>query len=391
MKKICVVTSTRAEYGVLKNLIEYLDKDEFLELCLVVTGTHLVNEFGMTVNEILENGHMISEKIEILMSSNTPTAISKTMGMASIAFSEMFQRQKPDMLVIVGDRYELLPICSSAMIFHIPIAHISGGEVTEGAIDDVVRHCITKMSYLHFPACEVYRKRLIQLGEDPNRIFNYGDLGIENIYNTKYLTKEELSEELNIDLEKPYVIVTFHPVTLEYDNEIEQLNELLSALEVMDNYQYIITKSNADLGGQVINTILENYCISHENAFLFASLGSVRYISAIRYCEFVLGNSSSGLYEVPALRKPTINIGNRQKGRIMAESIINCKTYKGDIIRAMNQAKNPEFLNNVQRMDIPFTGDHTSYKIVKQIKDILEKEPINLKKRFYDVSFSIEE
>lgn len=391
VKKIGIVTATRAEYGLLRNIIGLINQDDQLKLILIVTGTHLEEFYGNTVSEIESDNVFIAYKVDIHAIGNNSLDIVNSMSIAQKKIGEIYNLEKLDILLVLGDRYELLPICSSAMIFHIPIAHISGGEVTEGAIDDVVRHCITKMSYLHFPACEVYRKRLIQLGEDPNRIFNYGDLGIENIYNTKYLTKEELSEELKIDLEKPYVIVTFHPVTLEYDNEIEQLNELLSALEVMDNYQYIITKSNADLGGQVINTSLENYCISHENAFLFASLGSVRYISAIKYCEFVLGNSSSGLYEVPALRKPTINIGNRQKGRIMAKSIINCKTNKGDIIRAMNQAKNPDFLNNVQRMDIPFTGDHTSYKIVKQIKNILEKEPINLKKRFYDVSFSIEE
>lgn len=388
MKKIGVVTATRAEYGLLRNIIKWIHKDEDLQLVLIVTGTHLEKLYGSTVSEIEKDGFPISYKIDIKTIGNEPLDIVNSMSIAQYEFGRIYGNEGLDMLLVLGDRYELIPICSSAMIFQVPIAHISGGEITQGAIDDAVRHCITKMSYLHFPACEEYGKRLIQLGEEPGRIYNFGDLGTENIFNTKYMSKEELSESLHMDLLKPYVIVTCHPVTLENESGGKQINEVLGAIEEMDMYQYIITKSNADLGGQMINKALENFCRNHRNALLFSSLGSLRYISGIKYCEFVLGNSSSGLYEVPALRKPTVNIGNRQKGRIMAESVINCRADKVQIIKAMKQAASREFAELISNMELPFQGENTAYRIVKQIKHVLYNEVINLDKKFYDININ---
>lgn len=385
MKKIGVVTATRAEYGLLRNIIKQIHKEEGLQLVLIVTGTHLEKSYGSTVSEIEKDGFPISYQIDIKSIGNEPLDIVNSMSIAQYEFGRIYRKENLDMLLVLGDRYELMPICSSAMIFQVPIAHISGGEITQGAIDDTVRHCITKMSYLHFPACETYEKRLIQLGEEPGRIYNFGDLGTENIFNTKYMSKEELSESLHMDLSKPYVIVTCHPVTLEHGNDEKQLSEVLRAIDEMDMYQYIFTKSNADLGGQMINKALENFCLNHQNAFLFSSLGSLRYISGIKYCEFVLGNSSSGLYEVPALRKPTVNIGNRQKGRIMAKSVINCKADKDQIIKAMKQAVSKEFAEIISNMELPFQGENTAYRIVKQIKQALYHEKINLDKKFYDI------
>lgn len=388
MNKIGVVTATRAEYGLLRNIIRLIHQDESLELILLVTGTHLESFYGNTISEIEADNIPIAHKVYINAIGNNSLDIVNSMSTAQKKFGEIYEKEQLDMLLVLGDRYELIPICSSAMIFQIPIAHISGGEITEGAIDDVVRHCITKMSYLHFPACETYKNRLIQLGEGPDRIFNYGDLGIENILNTNYMSKEELEEDLQINLEKPYAIVTFHPTTLEKGSETGQLSEILEAIEERDEYQYIFTKSNADLGGKAINIILEGFCQKHDNAFLFSSLGSRRYLSAIKYCTFVLGNSSSGLYEVPALRKPTINVGNRQKGRIAAKSVINCKPDKNDILAAIKQAGREDFLKEIQDMEIPFTGDNTSGKIVEQIKKALNNRCIDLKKHFYDVKFN---
>lgn len=385
MKKICIVTTTRADYGLFRRIIKLINQDSKLNLLLVVTGTHLEDKYGNTIEEIEFDNFSISYKINMNMSKNKEIDIINSMAIAQKKFGKIYEKEKPDLLLILGDRYELIPICSSAMIFKIPIAHISGGEVTKGAIDDVVRHCITKMSYVHFPACEIYRKRIIQLGENPENIFNYGDLGVENIKKMKYLTKQELGETLDIDLSMPYVLLTFHPTTLENRNEVEHLNQILLAIEEMDMYQYIITKSNADLGGEMINKMLERYCETHNNAFLFSSLGSKKYISAIKYCEFVLGNSSSGFYEVPALRKPTINIGNRQSGRIKLESIINCEPKKEAIIHATKIIKNNEFLKKIENMVIPYDGNNTSSRIVQKIKEILYDKEINLEKEFFDI------
>ena len=277
----------------------------------------------MTYKEIEKDGIKIDEKIEILLSADTPSAISKSMGLAMISFADYFEKLKPDMLIVLGDRYETLAIATVAMNKRIPIAHLHGGETTEGAIDESIRHAITKMSYLHFTSTEEYRNRVIQLGEDPERVFSVGAIGIENILNEKLMSKLELEKSINFVLDKPYAIVTFHPVTLEENNSKEQVKELLDSLDTFNDMKFIFTKANADSGGRVINEMIDNYVNSHENAVAFNSLGLTRYLSALKYCTMVIGNSSSGLLEVPSFGIPTINIGDRQKGRLQADSIIN--------------------------------------------------------------------
>lgn len=386
MKTICIVTATRAEYGLLRNIIKIISKDSKLELLLIATGTHLEEMYGKTLTEIEQDNIKISYKVDIHVIGKTPYDIADSMSTAQKEFARIFEKETPDMLLVLGDRYELIPICSTAMIFQIPIAHISGGEITEGAIDDAIRHCLTKMSYLHFPACEEYKNRIIQLGEEPDRVFNYGDLGIENVLTTDFMKKEELAKSLALDLSIPYAIVTYHPVTLEKDEEGNQIQEILKALTEVNSYQYIITKSNNDMGGAFINQVLEEYCKKNKHAHLFSSLGSKRYLSAIKYCAFVIGNSSSGLYEVPALYKPTINIGNRQNGRIKANSIIDCIPKKEEIIKAIYQTQDKIFLDNMSQMEVPFQGNKTSYKIVEKIKEFLYNDKINLQKHFYNLS-----
>lgn len=385
MKRICVVTATRAEYGLLRRIIRYILEDDELELILAVTGAHLSKAFGYTVQEIEKDGFPISERIAILEEETSETAICKTMANAASLFAEMYKKQKPDLVIVEGDRYELLPICSSAMIFGIPIAHVSGGEVTEGAVDDVIRHCITKMSYLHFPACEEYRRRIIQLGEEPGRVFNYGDVGVENVKNMEYLSKDELEKSLGISMKQPYASVTFHPVTLEKNTARRQTEELVSVLEKYKNINFIVTMANADLQGQEINEIFQESAKKNENIFCFSSLGIQRYLSLVKYAEFVIGNSSSGIVEVPCFGIPTINIGNRQKGRLRADSIIDCEPEAEEIQKSLEKAMSKEFRKIAKKTKNPYGEGNTSASIVNTIKSFLKYNKINLKKRFYDL------
>ena len=318
MHKIAVVTTTRAEYGVLRRLLRLLEQDSRIELFLYVTGTHLEQAYGYTISEIEEDQIKIFKKIKICAKGETQQDIAKTMAQAQTRFTNEFLKNMPDLLVVVGDRYELLSICTSAVMLRIPIAHISGGEVTSGAVDDVIRNCITKMSYLHFPACEEYARRVIQMGENPERVFNFGDIGVDTVLHMDFLSKEKLQNELCINLMRPYAMVTFHPVTMEKDS-VNQLKSLLSAIEEENELIYVFTKANADIGGAFINQVLQEFCEIHENCYLFDSLGSRKYLSMLAGCKVVIGNSSSGIYEAPAFRIPTINIGNRQNGRVKAK------------------------------------------------------------------------
>lgn len=385
MKTVCVVTATRAEYGLLKNIIKLIEKDEELKLVLVVTGTHLSKDFGYTVTEIRGDKLPISAEIDILVEEDGGISASKTMGKAFYKFSDFFKNCKPDMLVVLGDRYELLSICACAMNEQIPISHISGGEITEGVIDDTIRHCVTKMSYLHFVSCEAYRKRVIQLGEEPSRVFNFGDVGVENICNMKLMSKSELEQEIGFCLNNPYGVVTFHPVTLEKASALKQLEELLNALKSTEDMNFIITKSNADTEGKEINGRIDEFVEENKNCKAYYSLGLLRYLSAVQYSEFVIGNSSSGIVEVPAFGIPTINIGDRQKGRLQANSILNCEPEKEAIIRQIKMARREEFKNNINIDQNPYKGKDTSKLIVETIKRFLYIEKIELKKQFYDV------
>lgn len=386
-KKITIVTATRAEYGLLKPIILALKKiDEFV-LEVVVTGAHLSPEFGLTYKEI-ENDHIeIAKKIEILLSSDTPVSISKSMGLAMISFAEYFDESRPDALLVLGDRYETLAVCCAAMNARIPIIHLYGGETTEGAVDEAVRHSISKMSYLHFTSTEQYRKRVIQLGEHPNRVFTVGGIGIENALNMPLMTKEQLEESIHFSLDKPYAVVTFHPVTLEEGQAEKQFREILQAFSGCKNLKYIFTKANADANGRIINKMIDEYVMQNPNAAAFESLGALRYLSALKYAEMVIGNSSSGLVEVPSFKIPTINIGDRQKGRLQAESVINCEPLEQEVTKAIELAASKEFRNQLVNVENPYGDGNTSGKIVEILKDRLLNETIDLKKKFYDINF----
>ncbi|MDR1253672.1 MAG: UDP-N-acetylglucosamine 2-epimerase [Oscillospiraceae bacterium] len=409
MKNICVVTAARSEYGPLYPLLSKIRQDEKLDLKLIATGSHLSGEFGFTYRTIEKDGFKIDRKIDMLLSSDTGAGISKSMGLALIGFADYFCENKPDMLILLGDRYELLPICSAAMNEMIPIAHISGGEITEGAIDDSIRHAITKLSYLHFTANEEYRKRVIQLGESPERVFAFGELGLENIFCQKLLSKQELENTLNeckadknyhvktcneraerklkFSFDDPYALVTFHPVTLELESAKLQFKELLKAIDLMD-INVIFTKSNADKGWRVINRLIDEYANNNpEKCTAFENMGELNYLSAMKYCAMVLGNSSSGIWEAPSFGVPTVNIGDRQKGRVRAKTTLDCNPNFDDILKAMKRAMSKDFRDSIKGAINPYGGGNTSEKIISVIKDFLFSNKIDLKKKFWDIKF----
>ena len=377
MKRVCIVTGTRAEYGLLKPLAEKIQKDKDLQLQLIATGMHLSPEFGYTYKQIIEDGFHIDEKVEILLSSDTSVGISKSTGLALISFSEVFARIKPDIVVILGDRYEMLAVAIAAMLSNIPIAHLHGGETTEGASDEAIRHSISKMSYLHFTSTEMYRKRIIQLGENPERVFNVGAMSVEIIKKINLLTKTELEKEL----------LTFHPTTLENDASEQQIKELLKAIEKFDDINVIFTKANSDKDGRIINSLIDEFVKSHpERCLSFDSMGQLRYLTAMKYCSFVIGNSSSGIIEAPILGVPTINIGDRQKGRIQTKSIINCQCIEHEIIEAIKRVVSKEFKDHNKNIDNPYGNGHSSDTIVRVIKNFLLNDKIDLKKKFHNIN-----
>jgi GDP/UDP-N,N'-diacetylbacillosamine 2-epimerase (hydrolysing) len=398
MKNICVVTAARSEYGPLYPLLNKIRQDETLNLKLIVTGSHLSEEFGFTYRIIEKDGFKIDRKIDVLLSSDTSAGVSKSMGLALIGFADYFCENKPDMLILLGDRYELLPICFAAMNEMIPIAHISGGEITEGAIDDSIRHAVTKLSYLHFTANEEYRKRVIQLGESPERVFAFGELGLENIFCQKLLSKQELANKLNeheidkkigqklkFSLDDPYALATFHPVTLDLESAKVQFEELLKAVDMM-NINVIFTKSNADKGWRGINRLIDEYANKNpENCIAFKNMGELNYLSAMKYCAMVLGNSSSGIWEAPSFGVPTVNIGYRQKGRIRAKTTLDCNPNFEDILKAMKKAMSKDFREHIKGATNPYGDGNTSEKIISVIKDFLFNNKIDLKKKFWDI------
>lgn len=384
-KKICVVTGTRAEYGLLKPIIVKLVASPVFEPQVVVTGAHLSLEFGLTYQEIEKDGIAIHKKIEILLSSDTPAAVSKSMGLALISFAEYFADSRPDAVLLLGDRYEILAVACAAMNEEIPIIHLHGGETTEGAVDEAVRHAVTKMSYLHMASTEDYQRRIIQMGENPDRVFCVGAMGVENAMHAKLMEKGELERDLQIKLDVPYGVVTFHPVTLEKDSSRAQVEELLEALEEFPDWKFLMTKANADKGGRVINQMLESYASSHAKVKVYDSLGMARYLSAVKYSHMVIGNSSSGLIETPSFHVPTVNIGDRQKGRIRSDSVIDCLPIKSNIVEAMRKAYSKEFRDKLVNTKNPYGDGETSNKIVRILEEALWNEKINLKKKFWDI------
>lgn len=382
-RKICVVTGTRAEYGLLYWLMKEIESDKDLELQLIVTGMHLSPEFGLTYKEI-EKEFKIDKKIEMLLSSDTSIGISKSIGLAQISFSESFEELKPDIVVVLGDRYEIFSAVSTAMIAKIPIAHLHGGETTEGAFDESIRHSITKMSHFHFTATEEYKNRVIQLGEEPNRVFNVGGMGIENIKRLKLSSKEEFESSINFKLNKKNILVTFHPVTLENATAKEQFQELLDAIDELESTNIIFTKANSDTYGRVINQMIDEYVAKNSDKSIeFASLGQLRYLSALKYIDVVVGNSSSGLLEAPSFKIGTINIGDRQKGRIKAKSVIDCEPNKISILNAFENAYSKNFQEELKFVQNPYGEGCASEQIIKVLKNI-NLDNI-LKKSFYDL------
>ena len=380
MKKIAVVTADRAEYGILTPLLRRIWSDSGLKLDLIVTGTHLSERHGMTVKFIEEDGFPISHRIPILEEGNTPCHISFTMANALKKFATCFRDDVPEMVVILGDRTEMLGVACAAMNERIPIAHIHGGEITEGAVDDCVRHALTKMSYLHFTSTEEYRKRVIQMGEEPERVFNVGALSTEAILQTSLMDEKEVRRSAGIPANVPYAVVTFHPVTLEAGSESEQTRELCEAmLECRENF-FLVTGTNADAGGDTVNHIMKQMVLGRQNIGFIQNLGFIRYLSAVKYADFVLGNSSSGIIEAPVLGTPTVNIGSRQKGRIFPETVIQCEPEQQSIKSAIGSAK------LMPHRQVHIYGDgNTSEYIVKQLKEFLNSHNTCVKKQFYDL------
>lgn len=383
--KICIATGTRAEYGLLKPLIEKISADNGFTLQLLVTGAHLSPEFGLTYKHIESDGYLIDAKVEMLLSSDTPEGITKSMGLGMIGYSEAFKQLSPNLLIILGDRYEMLALASTALIFRIPIGHIHGGELTEGAYDDSIRHTITKMSAIHFTSTEAYRKRVIQLGEHPDRVFNVGAIGLDNLKSMQLISKEQLEKDLNIRLKKYNYLICFHPETLSNTSVEDQFKTLLEAIEKQENSFFIFTQSNADTNGRVINLMIEEYVIAHlDKSAFFATLGSLHYLSVMKQVTAVVGNSSSGIIETPSIPTATINIGERQKGRIQAESIINCGTNKNEIIKAFNIVKSIGFRDRLNEVINPYGDGTASKKIIKILKNISFDKLY--KKSFYDIN-----
>jgi GDP/UDP-N,N'-diacetylbacillosamine 2-epimerase (hydrolysing) len=382
-RKICVITGTRAEYGLLRWIMQGIKDDHALKLQIIATGTHLSPEFGLTYREIEKDGFKIDRKVEMLTSSDTPVGIAKSMGLGLIGFADALNELKPDLVVVLGDRYEIFAAASAALVARVPIAHVHGGETTAGAFDEALRHSITKMSHLHFVAAEEYRQRVIQLGEQPERVFLVGGMGVDNIKRMTLLSRTELETSLGIRLGKKNLLVTFHPVTLEAATAADQMAELLAALADLKETHLIFTLPNADTDSRVLINMVEQFAAQHPNAHAYTSLGQLRYLSCISQVDGVVGNSSSGLLEVPSFRKGTVNIGNRQQGRLQAASVINCEPTRQSITSAIETLYNADFQESLRRVRNPYGEGGASEKVVATIKH----HSIDgiVKKAFYDL------
>ena len=387
-RKICIVTGTRAEYGLLYWLMKEIQEDPDLELQIIATGMHLSPEFGLTYRQIEDDGFRIDKKIEMLLSSDTPVGISKSMGLGMIGFAEAYAELNPDIIVLLGDRFEIFSAVASAMIARIPIAYLHGGEATEGLIDEPIRHSITKMSHLHFTATEGYRRRVVQLGESPARVFNVGGLGIDNIKKLKLMSRDEFENSIKFKLGQKNLLVTFHPVTLEHATAGEQFQNLLDVLDELQDTKIIFTKPNADTEGRIIVKMIDDYVSKNSHkAIAFVSLGQLRYLSALKFVDACVGNSSSGLAEAPTFKIGTINIGDRQRGRLKADSVIDCEPAKKSILTAIRKLYSKEFQDKFKNVKNPYGEGGAAEKIKKILKEV-DLTDI-LKKEFYDTEFEI--
>ncbi len=386
MKKlnICFVTGTRAEYGLLYWPMDQLRNDKKYNLQIIATGTHFSKDHGMTYEEIEKDGFEIDHKVALNLDSDSPSSISKYAGQAIIGFTDAYKKLKPDIVAILGDRYEMLSASTAALFMNRPIMHIQGGETTYGAFDEAIRHSITKMSYWHFTASEVYRKRVVQLGEDPSRVFNVGGLGVDGILKSKLLTKKELSKKLNINFKKKNLLVTYHPVTLEKESSKKRFKEVLDALEKLENTLIIFTAPNADSDSKIIKKMIDKFIYENSSSSLFFdSMGQINYLSTMKYVDAVLGNSSSGLLEAPSFKIGTINIGERQEGRLKAHSVIDCAPTSKSITNALNHLYSNEFQKKLNNAINPYGDGKATEKILSHLKDLTL--PYELKKEFYDL------
>ncbi|MGV1099875.1 UDP-N-acetylglucosamine 2-epimerase [Thiovibrio sp. JS02] len=383
MRKICVFTGTRADYGLLQPLMREIAESPELELQVLASGMHLSPEFGDTYREIENDGFKIDARAEILLSSDTPVGIAKSTGLGLINYSETITRLQPDLVVILGDRFEAFAMAASAVICKIPVAHLHGGELSFGVMDEAFRHAISKMSHLHFTSTEEYRQRVIQLGEDPARVFQVGAPGIENIRKLRLLDKEALARAIDFPLNTDYALVTFHPVTLAAQGCEEQFRALLAALDSLPGLALIFTKANADTDGRIINKLIDRYTQDNARAIAFTSMGQLRYLSAMRHAALVIGNSSSGIIEAPSFGVPTVNIGDRQKGRIRAKSVIDCAPTRDAIAGALTEGMSPEFRARARQTENPYERPDTARNICKILKEY-DLDGI-IKKEFYDL------
>lgn len=383
-KKICVVTGARAEYGLLKPLLDALIKDNSFIVQIIATGMHLSREFGLTYRDIENDGFIIHAKVKMLSGLDTSMGIAQSMGKGIIGFAHAYEQRKPDMIVLLGDRFEILAAAVAATVYRIPLAHIHGGELTEGAFDDAFRHAITKMSQLHFTSTETYRKRVIQLGEQPSRVFNVGALGMDAITNCSFFSRASLEKKLGFTFKKKNLLITFHPVTLDARASTKQCHTLLTVLDTLKDTQLIFTGANADPEGRAINTMIKTYVSQHtEKAIFCMSLGQRRYFSFMKYVDAVVGNSSSGIIEAPSFHIGTINIGDRQKGRIQADNVINCEPSVQGIARALKTLYSSNFQKKLKNIKNPY-GDGNTAKKIKEIVKNVDMHTL-LKKSFYDL------
>jgi GDP/UDP-N,N'-diacetylbacillosamine 2-epimerase (hydrolysing) len=383
-RRVCVFTGSRAEYGLLKPLLDEIKRDQFLDLKLLVTGAHLSKEFGLTYKSIEDDGFTCDEKVEMILSADTPVAICKSMGLGMIGISEALMRIKPDLFVILGDRFEIMVAAATALVCRVPVAHIQGGELTLGAIDDQFRHAITKMSLLHFVATDEYRDRVVQLGEDPSRVFNYGALNVDAMKKIELLSRKQIEKKLKISLDPKSLLVTFHPVTLENNTAGKQFSQLIEAIHSFDQLKVIFTKTNADTGGRIINDLIDKYVEENpQKAVAFTSLGQLVYISSIFHIDAVAGNSSSGVIETGTFKLPTVNIGDREKGRILPDNVIDCDQSVESIRIAIETALSKEFKDSLRDMVNPYEMDNTAKNITAKLRDY--PLPSTVKKEFHDM------
>ncbi|MBN2452640.1 MAG: UDP-N-acetylglucosamine 2-epimerase (hydrolyzing) [Candidatus Omnitrophica bacterium] len=387
-RKIFVVTGSRAEYGLLRPFLEKIKNDGDLKLQLAVTGAHLKKEFGFTYKEIEKDSFCIDRKVDINLISDTAVGISGSMAMAISGFAAAYEEMKPDVVVVLGDRFEIFGAVAAAHVACIPVAHIHGGELTEGVIDDAFRHSITKMSQLHFTATEEYRRRVIQLGESPECVFNVGAPGLDGLKDMPFLTRDQLKKKLRINFDRRNLLITFHPATLEDGSAGWQFKNLLSALDGLNSTHLIFTKANADSGGKIVNRMIDEYVsMRPDRAEAFTSMGRLNYLSAMRIVDAVVGNSSSGIMEAPSFRVGTINIGSRQRGRIKSRSVIDCRPLRSDIVRALKELYSAKFQNSLRNVKNSYEGRNASLKIWT----ILKKHKFEkwTKKSFYDIPLRI--